>query len=167
MPRHEPPFRARGAAGAGAAGVLLAVAIVAGALACATPAGGPPPEIGSSCDGTWSIPTDGVSVVPFTGTVYGKTGGDRRPLEGARFVVVAGAPHGRLPILAGAAGRFQGKILLPTHATRECRDGVVKAGYVVGSVTLSVRAEGCEDSIVTVDARWQARDIELTCKSRS
>ena len=53
---------------------------------------------------------------------------------------------------------------LATHATRECRDGVVKAGYVVGSVTLSVRAEGCEDSIVTVDTRWKARDIDLTCK---
>ena len=148
------------------AGAVLAVALVAGALACATPAKGPAPEVGSSCDGSWSIPTEGVSIVPFTGSVYGWTGGERRPLEGARFVVVAGAPHGRLPLLAGAEGRFQGKILLPTHATRECRDGVVKAGYVVGSVTFSVRAEGCEDSVVTVDARWKARDIDLTCKSK-
>jgi hypothetical protein len=143
----------------------LTGAIVAGALACATPAGGPPPEVGASCEGTWSIPTDGVAVVPFAGTVHGRTAGAaRRPLEGARFVVVAGAPHGRLSFFAGAEGRFQGKILLPTHATRECRDGVVKAGYVVGSATISVRAKGCEDTIVTVDARWQARDIELNCK---
>jgi hypothetical protein len=168
--------RIAGAARAGAAGTLragalladalLAGVLVAGSLACATPAAGPPPGVGSSCDGTWSIPTDGVAIVPFTGAVYGKTAGERRPLAGARFVVVAGAPHERLPFLAGADGRFQGKILMPTHATRECRDGVVKAGYVVGSVTLSVRAEGCEDVIVTVDARWQARDIELSCKEK-
>ena len=138
-----------------------------GAVACATtpaPPPGGPPQAGASCEGDWSVPTDGVAIVPFAGTVYGWTeGGERRPLEGARFVVVAGAPHGSLSFLTDPEGRFQGKMILPTHATRECRDGVVKAGYVVGSATISVRAKGCKDTVIAVDARWEPRSIDLRC----
>jgi len=148
---------------------IVAVAFAGGFLACATPAAvtpqGGPPEAGSSCSGDWATGSDGVSIVPFAGTVLGRTpDGTRRPIPGARFVVVAGAEPGRLSILTDDQGRFQGKLLLPTHGTRECRDGVVKVGYVIGIATISVRAKGCADAEVTVDAGWEPRAIDLRCE---
>lgn len=148
---------------------IVAVALAGGFLSCATPAPVPPqggpPEPGSACSGTWTTSTEGVAVVPFAGTVFGQaTEGTRRPIAGAKFVVVAGAEYGRLPILTNDQGRFQGKLLLPTHGTRECRDGVVKVGYEIGIATISVRAKGCADTEVTVDAGWEPRAIDLRCE---
>jgi len=149
--------------------VIVAVALAGGSFSCATPAGvapqGGPPEAGSTCTGTWTTGSEGVSVVPFAGTVFGQApDGIRRPIPGARFVVVAGAENGRLPILTDDQGRFQGKVLLPTQGTRECRDGVIKVDYVIGSATISVRAKGCANAEVTVDAGWEPRSIDLRCE---
>jgi len=152
--------------------VIAAVALGGGPLACATPAGvappGGPPAAGSACAGTWTTGSEGVAVVPFAGTVLGQApDGTRRPIPGAKFVVVAGEETGRLPILTDDQGRFQGKVLLPTQGTRECRDGIIKVDYVIGIATISVRAKGCANTEVTVDAGWQPRAIDLGCEKET
>jgi len=150
---------------------MLAGAL-AGGVACATPVAVAPqgrlPEPGSPCSGAWTTGSDGVAVVPFAGTVFGQVqDGTRSPIAGARFVVVGGAEYGRLPILTDDQGRFQGKVMLPTHATRECKDGVIEVGYTIGIATVSVRAKGCANAEVTIDAGWEPRPIELLCEDRA
>ena len=149
---------------------VAAVATLALAACATTPPGAPAPgqplpEPGSPCTGTWTSDTAGVVIVPFAGSVSGEApDGTRHPVAGARLEVVAGPAQGDLSILTDAQGRFQGKLLLPAHGARECRDGVITAAYDIGSVRIAVRADGCSETHLTVDSRWEPRTITLTCE---